>query len=122
MAGALASEDKGDAVAAAKTPVHDGLFRNTPGRSSAPPARRWGLPEGQMGNSEVGHLNMGAGRVVYQDFTRVSKSIRDGDFFKNQALLAAVIHAKKNSGRACTSWGSSRTAAFTATTRTSMRS
>ncbi len=55
-----------------------------------------GLPNGQMGNSEVGHLNMGAGRVVYQEITRINKSIRDGDFFQNPVLLEAIDHAKKN--------------------------
>lgn len=54
-----------------------------------------GLPEGQMGNSEVGHLNIGAGRIVYQDLTRISKSIEDGDFFTNEALISAVNHCKK---------------------------
>ncbi|HZG75950.1 MAG TPA: 2,3-bisphosphoglycerate-independent phosphoglycerate mutase, partial [Paenibacillus sp.] len=55
-----------------------------------------GLPEGQMGNSEVGHLNIGAGRTVYQDLTRISKSIRDNEFFENQTLIGAVRHAKEN--------------------------
>ena len=55
-----------------------------------------GLPEGQMGNSEVGHLNMGAGRIVYQELTRITKSIQDGDFFKNEEFLAAVENCKKN--------------------------
>ena len=55
-----------------------------------------GLPEGQMGNSEVGHLNLGAGRVVYQELTRINKSIREGDFFTNEKFLAAIAHAKKN--------------------------
>ena len=55
-----------------------------------------GLPDGQMGNSEVGHLNMGAGRIVYQELTRITKEIEDGDFFQNEALLAAVENAKKN--------------------------
>ena len=55
-----------------------------------------GLPEGQMGNSEVGHLNIGAGRIVYQEFTRVSKSIADGDFFENAAFLAAIDNCKRN--------------------------
>lgn len=55
-----------------------------------------GLPEGQMGNSEVGHLNMGAGRIVYQELTRINKSIKDGDFFENEAFLNAVEHVKKN--------------------------
>lgn len=55
-----------------------------------------GLPNGQMGNSEVGHLNLGAGRVVYQELTKINKSIREGDFFKNERLLDAIEHAKKN--------------------------
>ena len=55
-----------------------------------------GLPDGQMGNSEVGHLNMGAGRIVYQDLTKITKSIQDGDFFENEALLAACENVKKN--------------------------
>ena len=54
-----------------------------------------GLPEGQMGNSEVGHLNMGAGRIVYQELTRITKEIEDGDFFKNEALLAACEECKR---------------------------
>ena len=55
-----------------------------------------GLPNGQMGNSEVGHLNLGAGRVVYQELTKINKSIREGDFFKNEKLLEAIEHVKKN--------------------------
>ena len=55
-----------------------------------------GLPDGQMGNSEVGHLNMGAGRIVYQELTRITKEIEDGDFFKNEALLAAMKNAREN--------------------------
>ena len=55
-----------------------------------------GLPEGQMGNSEVGHLNIGAGRVVYQELTRITRAIRDGSFFQNEALLDAVKHVQKN--------------------------
>ena len=55
-----------------------------------------GLPDGQMGNSEVGHLNLGAGRIVYQDLTKINKSIREGDFFKNEKFLAAIEHVKKN--------------------------
>ena len=55
-----------------------------------------GLPDGQMGNSEVGHMNMGAGRIVYQELTRITKEIQDGDFFKNEALLEAMDNAKKN--------------------------
>ena len=55
-----------------------------------------GLPDGQMGNSEVGHLNMGAGRIVYQELTRITKEIQDGTFFENPALLAAVENCKAN--------------------------
>ena len=55
-----------------------------------------GLPDGQMGNSEVGHLNLGAGRIVYQDLTKINKSIREGEFFKNEKFLAAINHVKKN--------------------------
>src|SRR5574344_1553387 len=55
-----------------------------------------GLPEGQMGNSEVGHLNLGAGRIVYQELSRINKSIKDGDFFKNKEFLAAIEHVKNN--------------------------
>ena len=55
-----------------------------------------GLPDGQMGNSEVGHMNMGAGRIVYQELTRITKEINDGDFFKNQALLDGMENVKKN--------------------------
>jgi 2,3-bisphosphoglycerate-independent phosphoglycerate mutase len=58
-----------------------------------------GLPEGQMGNSEVGHLNLGAGRVVYQDFTRITKSIQDGDFFTNPTLLDCIAKVKASGGR-----------------------
>ena len=55
-----------------------------------------GLPDGQMGNSEVGHMNMGAGRIIYQELTKITKAIADGDFFENKALLAACENAKKN--------------------------
>ena len=55
-----------------------------------------GLPDGQMGNSEVGHMNIGAGRIIYQDLTRITKAIADGDFFKNEELLAAMENCKKN--------------------------
>ena len=55
-----------------------------------------GLPHGQMGNSEVGHLNLGAGRVVYQDLSKINRAIKDGSFFKNEKFLEAIEHAKKN--------------------------
>lgn len=81
---------KGNAVATAKTPCLDKLFKNNPFTLLGASGLDVGLPDGQMGNSEVGHTNIGAGRVVYQELTRISKSIADGDFFENEALLAAV--------------------------------
>lgn len=85
-----------NAVAEAKTPVMDKLMSEYPFVKGYASGLAVGLPDGQMGNSEVGHLNMGAGRIVYQELTRISKEIEDGDFFKNEALLTAVENAKKN--------------------------
>ncbi|MCK4378219.1 MAG: 2,3-bisphosphoglycerate-independent phosphoglycerate mutase [Deltaproteobacteria bacterium] len=81
---------EGNAIAKAKTPVIDRLFQRYPHTTLQASGLTVGLPEGQMGNSEVGHLNMGAGRVVYQDLTRISKSIADGTFAKNQVLLESM--------------------------------
>ena len=86
----------GNAVAQANTPVLDKLMTDYPFVKGYASGLAVGLPDGQMGNSEVGHLNMGAGRIVYQELTRISKEIADGDFFKNEALLAAVENCKKN--------------------------
>jgi 2,3-bisphosphoglycerate-independent phosphoglycerate mutase len=83
----------GNAVAAARKPNLDRIYRTYSTVSIAASGEDVGLPAGQMGNSEVGHLNIGAGRVVYQDYTRISKSIRDGDFFGNAALNMAVDSA-----------------------------
>ena len=85
-----------NAVAEAKTPVMDKLMAECPFVKGYASGMAVGLPDGQMGNSEVGHLNMGAGRVVYQELTRITKEIQDGDFFKNEALLAAVKNCKDN--------------------------
>ena len=87
---------QGNAVAEAKTPVIDKLMSECPFVKGNASGMAVGLPEGQMGNSEVGHLNMGAGRIVYQELTRITKEIQDGDFFKNEALLRAVKCAKEN--------------------------
>ncbi|RGT73223.1 2,3-bisphosphoglycerate-independent phosphoglycerate mutase [Mediterraneibacter massiliensis] len=87
---------KGNAVAEAKTPVMDSLMADYPFVKGNASGMAVGLPEGQMGNSEVGHLNMGAGRIVYQELTKITKSIQDGDFFENQALLEACENVKKN--------------------------
>ncbi len=84
-----------NAVCMGKTPVMDRLMAQYPWQKGNASGMAVGLPDGQMGNSEVGHLNMGAGRVVYQELTRITKSIRDGDFFENPALLNAVRNAKE---------------------------
>ena len=84
-----------NAVCEAKTPVMDQLMSQCPYVSGQASGLAVGLPDGQMGNSEVGHLNMGAGRIVYQELTRITKSIEDGDFFENEELLKAVQNAKE---------------------------
>ena len=92
----LRDKEEGNAVAEGKTPVMDKLMAECPFVHGNASGMAVGLPEGQMGNSEVGHLNMGAGRIVYQDLTKITKAIQDGDFFENKALLAACENVKKN--------------------------
>lgn len=92
----LNERKEGNAVAQAKTPVMDKLMAECPFVRGNASGMAVGLPEGQMGNSEVGHLNMGAGRIVYQELTRITKEIQDGTFFENPALLKAVENCKKN--------------------------
>lgn len=87
---------KANAVAEANKPNIDALMKECPYVEGQASGLAVGLPEGQMGNSEVGHLNMGAGRIVYQELTRITKEINDGDFFKNEALLKAMANAKAN--------------------------
>ncbi len=81
---------EGNAILAAKMPVMERLYKTMPNGLISGSGMDVGLPDGQMGNSEVGHMNLGAGRVVYQDFTRVTKAIRDGEFFENPTICAAV--------------------------------
>ncbi|MGL5150499.1 MAG: 2,3-bisphosphoglycerate-independent phosphoglycerate mutase [Clostridium sp.] len=92
----IAPKSDGNAVEAAKKPNYDRLVKEYPHTELQASGMSVGLPEGQMGNSEVGHLNIGAGRIVYQELTRITKAIQDGDFFKNEALLLAVESAKKS--------------------------
>ncbi len=92
----LNDRHEANAVYEANTPVIDKLMADYPFVKGNASGMAVGLPEGQMGNSEVGHLNMGAGRIVYQELTRITKEIQDGDFFKNEALLAAVENCKAN--------------------------
>ncbi len=90
----IRENNEGNAIAAAQKPNIDRLFRTYPNSVLESSGESVGLPEGQMGNSEVGHLNIGAGRIVYQDLTRITKSICEGDFFANRALLEAMVNVK----------------------------
>lgn len=92
----LNSKAEGNAVAQAETPVMDKLMAECPFVRGNASGMAVGLPEGQMGNSEVGHLNMGAGRIVYQELTRITKEIEDGTFFENPALTDAVNNCKQH--------------------------
>lgn len=92
----LAEPGPGNGVALAQTPHVDRYSAEYPFTRLAASGMDVGLPEGQIGNSEVGHLNIGAGMIVYQDFTRISKSIADGDFFENEALLGAINHVQQH--------------------------
>ncbi len=87
---------EGNAIYTAKTPNMDKYMSQYPNTVIHASGMDVGLPEGQMGNSEVGHTNIGAGRIVYQELTRITKSIEDGDFFENEALISAVENCKKN--------------------------
>ena len=94
----ITDKTEGNAVKMANTPVLDNLMANCPYQLGYASGLAVGLPDGQMGNSEVGHMNMGAGRIVYQELTRISKAIEDGDFFRNEELLKAFNNAKANDG------------------------
>jgi len=87
--------EKANAVKLANTPNIDKLMKTCPTTDIYTSGLNVGLPDGQMGNSEVGHTNIGAGRIVYQELTRITKSIEDGDFFSNQQLVKAIENCKK---------------------------
>ena len=86
-------KDKGNAITIANAGVIENLMNNYPSTFLGASGMSVGLPDGQMGNSEVGHLNMGAGRIVYQDLTRITKEIGDGEFYKNKELNFAMDEA-----------------------------
>ena len=86
----------GNAVYEAKKPHLDAIFKKYAYTEINASGEYVGLPDGQMGNSEVGHMNIGAGRIVYQSLTLINKAVKDGDFFKNEHYLAAINHAKTN--------------------------
>lgn len=96
---ALREETFGNAVAQSKKPNFDRYLAQYPHSTLIASGEAVGLPDGQMGNSEVGHLNIGAGRIVYQNLTRIHKAIRDGEFYKNEKFLAAVEHAKTHNSK-----------------------
>src|SRR5580765_3343580 len=84
-----------DAIQHAKTPFISSLYKQFPNTTLTTCGEAVGLPEGQMGNSEVGHLNLGAGRIVYQELQRINVAVRDGSFAKNGVLLGTIRKAKK---------------------------
>lgn len=96
---AFRDETFGNAVAQAKKPNFDRYWNQFPHATLTASGEAVGLPDGQMGNSEVGHLNIGAGRIVYQSLTRIHKSIREGDFFENSAFIDALNHVKRNGSK-----------------------
>src|SRR5713226_578128 len=88
-----------NAVALAKLPFYNSLLRDHSHTLLSASGEDTGLPDNQMGNSEVGHMNMGAGRIVYQDFTRINRAIRDGSFAKNPALTEVLQKVRSTGGR-----------------------
>src|SRR6476659_3714486 len=85
-----------DAIQNANVPFVSSLYEKYAHTTLVTCGEAVGLPEGQMGNSEVGHLNLGAGRIVYQELQRINVAIRDGEFYKNEVLLSALRYAKEN--------------------------
>ena len=92
----ISDKTEGNAIAMAKTPVMDKLMKECPYVQGLASGLAVGLPDGQMGNSEVGHMNIGSGSIIYQDLTLITKYIEDGVFFKNEELLRAIENCKKN--------------------------
>ena len=87
--------EDGNAITLAKTPNLDSIMKQNPSTIIHTSGLNVGLPDGQMGTSEVGHMNIGAGRIVYQDLAKITKSIQDGDFFQNEAFLKAVENLRE---------------------------
>ena len=95
----VSAENEGNAIAAAKTPFYDSLILNYPSTKISASGDAVGLTFGEAGNSEVGHLNLGAGRVVWQNLPRIDRAILDKSFFENSAFLDAAKHVKKNNSK-----------------------
>ena len=109
----LEAEKRGDAIKAAKKPNIDKLFAENPVTKIGASGLDVGLPDGQMGNSEVGHTNIGAGRIVYQELTRITKSIEDGEFFERLSSRLLIMRLKRV--RLSILWDFSQMVVFTAT-------
>ncbi|MDX6662232.1 MAG: 2,3-bisphosphoglycerate-independent phosphoglycerate mutase, partial [Solirubrobacterales bacterium] len=92
----LAPDGPGNAVSLAETPVFDDIWKRLPRTQLSASGRDVGLPDGQMGNSEVGHLNLGAGAIVRQDLARIDAAVADGSFFENPVLLEACERARSS--------------------------
>ena len=92
----IGADYAGNAISLATLPNYKKIIEKYPNTTIYADGLHVGLPEGQMGNSEVGHLNLGAGRSVYQELTRINKSIDDGDFFTNEEFQNAIKHVKEN--------------------------
>ncbi|MCB0660095.1 MAG: 2,3-bisphosphoglycerate-independent phosphoglycerate mutase, partial [Saprospiraceae bacterium] len=90
---------KVSAITAANTPTMDRLMSKYPNATLTTFGEEVGLPEGQMGNSEVGHMNLGAGRIVYQELARINKAVRDGELLNNKIWNSAISHAQKGNKR-----------------------
>ena len=109
----IGNHSKGDVVWSAHPVYLNGLAEHYPHAQLRTDGENVGLPDGQMGNSEVGHLNIGAGRVVYQDLVKINRAIRDNSIMENPEIKAAFTYARRR-GCGCTSWDWCRTAAYTA--------
>src|SRR3989344_2831366 len=92
----IAQDNPGNAITRANCTQFNGLWFSYPHTILVANGQAVGLPEGQVGNSEVGHINLGAGRIVYQDLLRINTAIADGTFYDNEAFLKAISHIKKN--------------------------
>ena len=118
----IGTSDDSNAIAAARTPFMDELLASQPQATLRTDGEFVGLPAGQMGNSEVGHMNIGAGRVVYQDLLRINRAIADDSFPKEEALNAAFDAGHKAEVANCTLWDSFHKVVFIPNKHISMRS
>ena len=117
----LRTTSKHNAIALARTPTYRELLDQYPHAALVTSGESVGLPKNQKGNSEVGHMNLGAGRIVYQDLTRIDRAIEEGEFFESRVLKATMDRCGQDRHALHLVWVWSRTAACTAINGTSMR-